>query len=205
MCIVIVVFGLGISQIGMMCVVCDLLEEVMFVFVVNGNSFLCWVLEVCCNGYEVLLQVLMELFDYLDNNFGFGMLVILKGMVINMVNLYQDMVWMDSYIGIMNYFGGKFLVDFDVLELVMCDLVVCGFMFLDDGLMVQLFSGQFVGVFLVLYVFVSLMFDIEVNQIVILKKLDDFECMVVCNGMVIGVVVGFDESIVVIKKWVDDV
>lgn len=202
--IAIVVSGLGISQTGTMRAVRDLPEEVTLAFAANGNSLSRWVPEARRNGHEVLLQVPMEPFDYPDNNPGPGTLVTSKGTATNMANLHQDMARMDSYTGIMNYLGGKFLADPDALEPVMRDLAARGLMFLDDGSTAQSLSGQLASALSVPHAFASLTLDTEVNQTAILKKLDDLERMAARNGTAIGVAAGFDESIAAIKKWVDD-
>jgi polysaccharide deacetylase 2 family uncharacterized protein YibQ len=202
--IAIVVSGLGISQTGTMRAVRDLPEEVTLAFAANGNSLSRWVPEARRNGHEVLLQVPMEPFDYPDNNPGPGTLVTSKGTVTNLANLHQDMARMDSYTGIMNYLGGKFLSDPDALQPVMRDIAGRGLMFLDDGSTAQSLSGQMAGALSMPHAFASLTLDSEVNETAILKRLDDLERMAARNGSAIGVAAGFDESISAIKKWVDE-
>ncbi len=202
--IAIVVSGLGISQTGTMRAVRDLPEEVTLAFAANGNSLSRWVPEARRNGHEVLLQVPMEPFDYPDNNPGPGTLVTSKGTKTNLANLHQDMARMDSYTGVMNYLGGKFLADPDALEPIMRDIAGRGLMFLDDGSTAQSLSGQLAGALAMPHAFASLTLDTDVNQTAILKKLDDLERMAARNGSAIGVAAGFDESISAIKKWVDD-
>ncbi len=111
---------------------------------------------------------------------------------------------MDSYTGVMNYLGGKFLADPDALEPIMRDIAGRGLMFLDDGSTAQSLSGQLAGALAMPHAFASLTLDTDVNQTAILKKLDDLERMAARNGSAIGVAAGFDESISAIKKWVDD-
>jgi polysaccharide deacetylase 2 family uncharacterized protein YibQ len=202
--IAIVVSGLGISQTGTMRAVRDLPEEVTLAFAANGNSLSRWVPEARRNGHEVLLQVPMEPFDYPDNNPGPGTLVTSKGSATNLANLHQDMARMDSYTGIMNYLGGKFLSDPDALQPIMRDIASRGLMFLDDGSTAQSLSGQMAGALSMPHAFASLTLDSEVNETAILKRLDDLERMAARNGSAIGVAAGFDESISAIKKWVDE-
>lgn len=202
--IAIVVSGLGISQTGTMHAVRDLPEEVTLAFAANGNSLSRWVQEARRNGHEVLLQVPMEPFDYPDNNPGAGTLVTSKGTTTNLANLHQDMARMDSYTGIMNYLGGKFLSDPDALEPVMRDIAGRGLMFLDDGSTAQSLSGRLAGALAMPHAFADLTLDTDVNQTAILKKLDDLERIAQRNGSAIGVAAGFDESIAAIKKWVDE-
>lgn len=201
--IAIVVSGLGISQTGTMRAVRDLPEEVTLAFAANGNSLSRWVPEARRNGHEVLLQVPMEPFDYPDNNPGPNTLVTSKSPATNVANLHKDMARMDSYTGVMNYLGGKFLADPDALEPVMRDIAARGLMFLDDGSTAQSLSGRFAGALSIPHAFASLTLDTEVNQGAILKKLDDLERIAARNGSAIGVAAGFDESIAAIKKWVD--
>lgn len=201
--IAIVVSGLGISQTGTMRAVRDLPEEVTLAFAANGNSLSRWVPEARRNGHEVLLQLPMEPFDYPDNNPGPNTLVTSKSPATNVANLHKDMARMDSYTGVMNYLGGKFLADPDALEPVMRDIAARGLMFLDDGSTAQSLSGRFAGALSIPHAFASLTLDTEVNQGAILKKLDDLERIAARNGSAIGVAAGFDESIAAIKKWVD--
>ena len=202
--IAIIVSGLGISQTGTMRAVRDLPEEVTLAFAANGNSLMRWVPEARRNGHEVLLQVPMEPFDYPDNNPGSGTLVTSKDTATNLANLHQDMARMDSYTGIMNYLGGKFLSDPDALEPVMRDIAGRGLMFLDDGSTAQSLSGQLAGALSMPHAFANLTLDTDVNETAILRKLDDLERMADRNGSAIGVAAGFDESIAAIKKWVDE-
>lgn len=202
--IAIIVSGLGISQTGTMRAVRDLPEEVTLAFAANGNSLARWVPEARRNGHEVLLQVPMEPFDYPDNNPGAGTLVTSKGTATNLANLHQDMARMDSYTGIMNYLGGKFLSDPDALEPVMRDIAGRGLMFLDDGSTAQSLSGQLAGALSMPHAFANITLDTDVNEAAILKKLDDLERMAERNGSAIGVAAGFDESIAAIKKWIDE-
>jgi uncharacterized protein len=202
--IAIVVSGLGISQTGTMRAVRDLPEEVTLAFAANGNSLSRWVPEARRNGHEVLLQVPMEPFDYPDNNPGTGTLVTSKGTTTNLANLHQDMARMDSYTGVMNYLGGKFLSDPDALDPVMRDIAGRGLMFLDDGSTAQSLSGRLAGALSMPHAFADLTLDTDVNQAAILKRLDDLERIAARNGSAIGVAAGFDESIAAIKKWVDE-
>lgn len=202
--IAIIVSGLGISQTGTMHAVRDLPEEVTLAFAANGNSLMRWVPEARRNGHEVLLQVPMEPFDYPDNNPGPGTLVTSKNAATNLANLHQDMARMDSYTGIMNYLGGKFLSDPDALQPVLRDIAGRGLMFLDDGSTAQSLSGQMAGALSMPHAFADLTLDTDVNQAAILKKLDDLERIAARNGSAIGVAAGFDESIAAIKKWVDE-
>lgn len=199
--IAIVVSGLGISQTGTMRAVRDLPEEVTLAFAANGNSLSRWVPEARRGGHEVLLQVPMEPFDYPDNNPGPGTLLTGKGGNANLTSLHQAMARMNSYTGIMNYLGGKFLSTPQALQPVMNDIAGRGLMFLDDGSTAQTLSGKVADTLSMPHAFADLTLDTDVNQEAILRKLDDLERIAQRNGSAIGVASGFDESISAIQKW----
>ena len=202
--IAIVVSGLGISQTGTMRAVRDLPEEVTLAFAANGNSLSRWVPEARRNGHEVLLQVPMEPFDYPDNNPGPGTLLTGKNSNANMTNLHQAMARMNSYTGVMNYLGGKFLSTPQALQPVMNEIAGRGLMFLDDGSIAQTLSGKVADSLSMPHAFADLTLDTEVKQEAILRKLDDLERIAQRNGSAIGVASGFDESISAIQKWATD-
>jgi uncharacterized protein len=203
--IAIIVSGLGISQTGTMRAIQYLPEEVTLAFAANGNSLSRWVPEARQNGHEVLLQVPMEPFDYPDTNPGPGTLVTSKSVAANIANLHRDMARMNSYTGVMNYLGGKFLSNPDALEPVMQDIGSRGLMFVDDGSSAQSVSGKIAGALSMPHVFADVTLDSDVNEDAILKKLDELERIAQQRGSAIGVATGFDESIAAIRKWVDEV
>lgn len=203
--IAIVVTGLGISQTGTMRAIQELPEEVTLAFAANGNSLQRWVSQARENGHEVLLQVPMEPFDYPANNPGIGTLLTSKSTVTNIANLHQDMARMNSYTGVMNYLGGKFLSDPNALEPVMRDIDQRGLMFLDDGTSVQSLSGKMADALSMPHAYANMTLDSDVNEEAILRKLDDLQRLAERKGFAIGVATGFDESIAAIRKWVDQV
>ncbi|MEJ2018699.1 MAG: divergent polysaccharide deacetylase family protein [Maritimibacter sp.] len=199
--IAIVVGGLGISQTGTMRAINELPEEITLAFAENGNSLGRWVPEARRNGHEVLLQVPMEPFDYPNNDPGRGTLVTSKSDATNLANLHQAMGRMDSYTGVMNYLGGRFLANADTLEPVMRDIAARGIMFLDDGTSAQSLSGEYAKALSMPHAFADLILDNEVSENAILQKLDELERIAYRKGTAIGVASGFDETLSALRKW----
>ncbi len=199
--IAIVVGGLGISQTGTMRAINELPEEITLAFAANGNSLGRWVPEARRNGHEVLLQVPMEPFDYPNNDPGRGTLVTSKSDATNLANLHQAMGRMDSYTGVMNYLGGRFLANADTLEPVMRDIAARGLMFLDDGTSAQSLSGEYAKALSMPHAFADLILDNEVSENAILQKLDELERIAYRKGTAIGVASGFDETLSALRKW----
>lgn len=199
--VAIVVAGLGLSQTGTQKAIRALPPEVTLAFAASGNSLSRWMQEGRRRGHEVLLQVPFEPFDYPANNPGPDTLLVSKGAAANLESLHKAMARMNSYTGIVNYMGARFLSDARALEPVMREIGKRGLLFLDDGSSARSQTGTLAGTLGVPHAFGDLQLDATVSTDAILKKLDELERIARRNGTAIGVGFAFDETIEAVARW----
>lgn len=199
--IAIVVGGLGLSQTGTQKAIRDLPPEVTLGFAASGNSLQRWMQESRREGHEILLQVPFEPFGYPGTNPGPDTLLVSGPAKVNLEKLHRSMAKITNYTGVMNYLGGRFMSDENAMAPVLRDMGARGLLFLDDGSSAQSRTASITKASGAPAGFADLQLDDQVNEIAILRKLDDLERIARRNGSAIGVASAFDESISAIAKW----
>jgi hypothetical protein len=202
--IAIVVGGLGLSQTGTEYAIDTLPEEITLAFAASGNSLQRWLQEARHNGHEVLLQVPFEPFDYPRNDPGPHTLVVDDGQQQNLADLHWAMARISNYTGIMNFMGGRFLSDAAATEAIMRDLAKRGLLFLDDGTSAQTVTGAVASALGVPYAEGSMVIDNDINQLEIMKRLDEVERMAKRNGTAIAIASAFDVSVNAVAAWANE-
>ncbi|MCB1509020.1 MAG: divergent polysaccharide deacetylase family protein [Hyphomicrobiaceae bacterium] len=131
--IAMVVTGLGISQTATQEALRRLPRDMTLAFAPYGGSLDRWSQRARQEGFEYLLQVPMEPFDYPDSDPGPHTLLTSLDETANMNRLYWAMSRLPTYVGMMNYMGARFTSSREAFQPVMSEIVTRGLIYLDDG------------------------------------------------------------------------
>lgn len=131
--IAIIVGGLGLSQTTTMNAVDDLPPEITLAFSPYGNSLSRWQSRARMRGFELLLQVPLEPYDYPNNDPGPETLLADLSPGENIDRLHRVMAQITNYVGLMSYMGGRFTADEVALEPFFDEVSKRGLLFLDEG------------------------------------------------------------------------
>lgn len=131
--IALVVTDLGLSQSGTQEALRILPAAVTLAFTPYGGSLDRWTAKARQGGHELLLQVPLEPFDYPDNDPGENTLLTGADTNKNTDNLHTVMGRFTTYVGVINYMGGKFTADAGALDPLLAEMTKRGLMFVDDG------------------------------------------------------------------------
>lgn len=199
--IAIVVGGIGLSQTGSQSAIAQLPSEVTLGFAASGNSLQRWMQEARRQGHEILLQMPMQAFGEAG---GEGKLLANAVPEANLQLLRRSMASITNYTGVMNHLGGQFLSNEAALIPVMQEIAGRGLLFLDDGTSAQSRAGEIARQSGYPVAFGDMLLDSEVEEMAILRKLDDLERLARRNGTAIGVGSAFDETVSAVAKWVSE-
>ncbi|AGA64332.1 putative polysaccharide deacetylase [Liberibacter crescens BT-1] len=202
--IAIVVSGLGISQTGTQYAISQLPENITLAFASGGNSLQRWGQEARKAGHEILLQVPMEAFDSSNKDYNLYTLTVNQSVQQLVDRLHQSLARMNSYVGVMNYLGGRFLSNPQSVQILFNELSKRGLLFFDDGTSLPAVTKKFAPLTKLPYLVADLYLDNHVDRVSILKNLDDLEKIARQKGTAIGVAVAFNESVDIITKWVEE-
>lgn len=202
--IAIVVGGLGLSQTGTQKAISELPSEITLGFAATGHSLQRWMQEARREGHEILLQVPFEPFGYPSNNPGEDTLLLQDTNDVNLERLHRSMAKITNYTGIMNYLGARYMANNDAMKSILSEIGGRGLLFLDDGSSAQTTTISASKITSTPTVMSDLILDDQVNELAILRKLDDLERIARRNGTAVGVASAFDESVAAIARWVDE-
>ena len=128
-----VVGGLGASRDATSKVFELLPRTVTLAFNPYSSDLESWVAKARADGYEFLLQVPMEPFDYPNNDPGPQALLTSLPVEANSDRLAWAMSRVSGYYGLSSFMGGKFLTSDKALQPVLTEIGRRGLVFLDDG------------------------------------------------------------------------
>lgn len=128
-----IVSDLGLSQTTTQDVIAELPPEVTLAFAPYGGSLDRWSEKARQEGHELLLQIPLEPFDYPDNDPGPETLLTGNTAGKNLGNLHALMGRIVSYVGLVNYMGGKFTSDEAAFDPFLAEVAKRGLMYVEDG------------------------------------------------------------------------
>lgn len=131
--IAIIVSGLGLSQTATQSVIDRLPGEMTLSFAPYGNSLLRWTTRARQAGHEYLIEVPMEPFDYPNNDPGPHTLLASHDVASNLERLQWALSRVPTPVGYMNYMGGRFTSESQLVQPIVADAVARGLMVVDDG------------------------------------------------------------------------
>lgn len=131
--IAIIVGGIGLSQTTTKSAIDDLPPDITLAFSPYGNSLQRWQARARMRGFELLLQVPLEPYDYPNNDPGPETLLADLSPAENIDRLQRVMAQITNYVGLMSYMGGRFTADEAALEPFFDEISKRGLLFLDEG------------------------------------------------------------------------
>lgn len=157
--IVVIVIGLGLSEMGMQNVIDWLFVDIIFVLVFYGGDFDLWMQQVCMKGYELLLQLLFELFDFFDNDFGLYILLVSLCFVEMLDWFVYFLICVINYVGVIGEMGVWFVFIQLLMQYFLEKLEFWGFMFVDNGMIFRSIFVEVVGMIWILFSGVDVVLD----------------------------------------------
>lgn len=131
--IAIIIGGLGLSQTATQSVIDRLPGEMTLSFAPYGNSLSRWTTRARQAGHEYLIEVPMEPFDYPNNDPGPHTLLASHDLQANLERLQWALSRVPTPVGYMNYMGGRFTSEDQLVQPIVADAVARGLMVVDDG------------------------------------------------------------------------
>lgn len=131
--IAVIVSGLGLSQTATQNVIDRLPGEMTLSFAPYGNSLSRWTSRARDAGHEYLVEVPMEPFDYPNNDPGPHTLLASHDLQANIERLHWALSRVPTPVGYMNYMGGRFTSEDQLIRPIVDDAVARGLMVVDDG------------------------------------------------------------------------
>jgi polysaccharide deacetylase 2 family uncharacterized protein YibQ len=131
--IALVIGGLGISQMGTRAAVDQLPPEVSLAFAPYGNDLEAEAARARAEGHELLLQIPLEPFDFPNTDPGEHTLTVAGPGAENRERLDWLLSRITTYVGVVNYMGGRFTSDAGAMSDFLAEIGEHGLMYVDDG------------------------------------------------------------------------
>ncbi|RCS23582.1 divergent polysaccharide deacetylase family protein [Phyllobacterium salinisoli] len=202
--IAIVVGGLGLSQTGTQNAIRQLPVEVTLAFAPQGNSLQRWMQAARQRGYEILMQVPLEPFDYPRIDPGRHTLTVEGGAEKNRADLLWALSRISNYTGVMNYMGARFTADAGALTPVMQEIGRRGLLYLDDGTSARSHADVAAREQATPFAAADLSIDAVQERGAILKKLDELERIARAKGSAIGTGSAFPVTVEAVAVWANE-
>lgn len=202
--VVIVVGGLGLSQTGTQEALRQLGPDITLAFAPYGSSLDRWVTKARQEGHEILLQMPMEPFDYPDNDPGPQTLLATARAEDNLDRMRWLMTRITTYVGVVNYMGGKFTASEEALRPVMRELADRGLMYLDDGSSTRSVAANAAKPTKTPFAQVDLVLDATASEQAIDARLAQLESLSRQKGLAIGIASALPVSVRRIAAWAKD-
>jgi polysaccharide deacetylase 2 family uncharacterized protein YibQ len=202
--VVVVVGGLGLSQTGTQEALRQLGPEVTLAFAPYGSSLDRWVTKARQDGHEILLQVPMEPFDYPDSDPGPQTLLTSARPEENLDRLTWLMSRFGTYVGVVNYMGGRFTASEETLQPVMREVANRGLMYLDDGSSSRSVAVAAARPTRTPFAQVDMVLDVTASEMAIDARLAQLESLARQKGLAIGIASALPVSVRRIAAWAKD-
>lgn len=199
--VVIVVGGLGLSQTGTQEAIRLLPPDVTLAFAPYGSSLDRWVSRARQDGHELLLQVPMEPFDYPDNDPGPQTLLSKLSPDENADRMRWTLSRISTYVGVVNYMGGKFTSSEETMQPVMREVADRGLLYLDDGSSTRSVAGTAAKPTRTPFAQADLVIDAQATDTAIDARLAQLESLARQKGVAIGTASALPVSIRRISEW----
>lgn len=199
--IALIVTDLGLSQSGTQEALRVLPPAVTLAFAPYGGSLDRWTVKARQGGHELLLQVPLEPFDYPDNDPGENTLLTSADLEKNVENLHMVMARFTTYVGVINYMGGKFTADANALDPVMGEVGKRGLMYVDDGSSARSVAGKAASKRETPFVRADLVIDAVPTPVEISGRLAQLEQIARTRGLAVGVTSARPAAVRAIADW----
>jgi hypothetical protein len=198
--IAIIVSGLGLSQTATQSVIDRLPGEMSLSFAPYGNSLQRWTSRARQAGHEYLVEVPMEPFDYPNNDPGPHTLLASHDLQANIERLQWALSRVPTPIGMMNYMGGRFTSDDQLIQPIVADAVARGLMVVDDGRSarsrVRAVAQENAPVLRA-----DVIVDVRTDEQSITNRLTQLEALARENGEAVGVASALPLTITMLEDW----
>ena len=201
--VAIVVGGLGISESGTQTAIAALPGAVTLAFAPYGGDLTQWVEQARAGGHELLLQLPLEPFDYPNNDPGPKTLLVDAAAAENLKRLHWLLSRFGTYVGAMNYMGGRFTSEPKAMEMVLGELGKRGLLYLDDGTSVRSRARE-ASLGRVPFAAADMVIDAQPDPAAIDNRLTQLEAIARERGHAIGVASAYPVSIDRIAAWAKD-
>lgn len=129
----IIVSGLGINWGRTQAAIDELPPEVTLSFAPTAGNLTTWVRRARRAGHEVLIELPLEPYDYGRLRPHPHVLQVAVSPEVNKQRLSRVLSSTNGYAGLLNYQGGKFATDFEIVQPVIAELNAQGVAFFEDG------------------------------------------------------------------------
>jgi polysaccharide deacetylase 2 family uncharacterized protein YibQ len=203
--IALVVTDLGLSQSGTQEALRVLPGPVTLAFAPYGASLDRWTAKARESGHELLVQVPLEPFDYPDNDPGENTLLTGAELERNLDNLHAVMGKFTTYVGVINYMGGKFTADAGALDSLMIEVGKRGLMYVDDGSSARSIAGKAAEKRETPFARADLVLDAVPTPAEISSRLVQLEQTARSRGIAVGVTSARPAAVRAIADWSKDI
>lgn len=199
--IAVIVGGLGVSQSGTMEAIERLPGGVTLALSPDGNSLERWTRAARLGGHELLLQVPMQAFGRGEPDPRERRLELDLGADENNARLRRSLERITNYVGVMNYRGGAFQADQEVLTPVMREVRDRGLLYVDDGSNAQSRAGAIARSLAAPFAGADRVLDLDRDPEAIKDALLKLEETARGTGRAIAVATAYPETVEAIAEW----
>ncbi len=199
--IAIILGGMGLSEDLTKRASAELPSDITLAFAPYGTNLQAQVDRARKEGHEILLQVPMEPVGFPATNPGPKTLLADADKAANLEALHWHMSRFAGYTGVVNYMGGRFLANPDVLKPLMSEIKARGLLFLEDGslpLTAATAAAKSAGTPARRS---HLVIDQDTNPESIAASLALLEAEAEANGIAIGTGSGLPSTIDAVRAW----
>jgi polysaccharide deacetylase 2 family uncharacterized protein YibQ len=201
--VAIVVGGLGISESGTETAIATLPGPVTLAFAPYSADLDGWVAKARALGHEVLLQLPLEPFDYPNNDPGPKTLLVDASAGENTKRLHWLMSRFGTYVGVVNYMGGRFTADPKAMEPVLAEIGGRGLLYLDDGTSTRSRARE-TSRGRAPFASADLVIDAQPDPAAITSRLTQLEAIARERGQAVGIATAYPVTVAQIASWAKD-
>lgn len=199
--IVVVVAGIGLSDVGSQEALRLLPAEVTLGLAPYGSDLGQWIARARQDGHELMLQIPMEPFDYPDNDPGPHTLVTSASREKNLDSLRWLLAQASTYVGVMGQMGARFTSDEAALGPVMAEITQRGLMYLDDGSSNRSRAASVATGLATPFAGADLVIDAVTTPAEIASRLAQLEQIARSRGIAVGTASALPVSVREIANW----
>jgi len=199
--VAVVVSGLGVSASTTGDALGKLPKSITLAFVPYGTDLPRWVARARNAGYEILLQVPMEPFDYPDNDPGPQTLLSSLRSAENVDRLHWFLSRTQGYVGVTNFMGARFTANGDALGPILADIANRGLLYFDDGTSARSQTQKVAAGVKAAYLKADVVIDAKPTWSDIDAALEKLERLAVEKGFAVGSAGALPISIERIARW----
>lgn len=199
--VVVIVGGVGLSQTGTDLALRTLPPTVTLGIAPYGTSLDRWTQKARAQGFELLLQVPLEPFDYPDNDPGPHTLLAGLPAEANLDRLKWVMARTATYAGVVGHMGARFTASDTALTPILQETAKRGLMWVDDGSSARSIVADVARAKNAPFVKADVVIDAVANDEAIEARLAQLEALARQKGIAVGVATALPISIRRIGDW----